>query len=81
MTSSSYDADAGYLLQQLSWKDRIAQRQIQVALMMFNWVLNDLAADYLSSVFTERNTSGCLKGLYTQIKCPITKNQLPKKEL
>ena len=81
MTSSSYDADAGYLLQQLSWEDRIAQRQIQVALMVFNWVLNDLAPDYLSSVFTERNTSGCLKGLYEQIKCPITKDQLPKKGL
>ena len=30
-TSSSYGADAGYLLQQLGWKDLIAQRQIQVA--------------------------------------------------
>ena len=34
-------ADAGYWLQQLGWKDLIAQRQIQVALMDFK-VLNDL---------------------------------------
>ena len=45
LTSSSYDADAGYLLQQLGWKDLIAQRQIQVALMVFK-ALNDLASDY-----------------------------------
>jgi len=32
LTSSSYDADAGYLLQQLSWKDLIAQHQTQVVL-------------------------------------------------
>ena len=30
LTSSFYGADAGYLLQQLGWKDLIAQRQIQV---------------------------------------------------
>ena len=47
LTSSSYDADAGYLLQQLGWKDLIAQCQIQVALMVFK-ALNDLAPDYLS---------------------------------
>ena len=34
LTSSSYDADAGYLLQQLGWRDLIAQRQIQVP---FKW--------------------------------------------
>ena len=37
-------ADAGYLLQQLGWKDLIAQRQIQVALIVFK-ALNDLAPD------------------------------------
>ena len=62
LTSSSYDADAGYLLQQLGWKDMIAQRQIQVALMVFK-ALNDLVPDYLSSMFTERSTQ-----LYKQIK-------------
>ena len=46
---SSYDADAGYLLQQLGWKDLIAQRRIQVALMVFR-ARNDLASDYLSSM-------------------------------
>ena len=56
-TSSSYDADARYLLQQLGWKDLIAQCQIQVALMVFK-ALNDLTPDYLSSMFTERRTSG-----------------------
>ena len=70
-SSGSYDADAGYLLQQLGWKDLIAQRQIQVALMVFK-ALNDLVPDYLSSMFTERRL--CLKGLYKQIKCPFTKN-------
>ena len=50
LTSSSYDAGAGYLLQQLGWKDLIAQRQIQVALMVFK-ALNDLVPDYLSSVY------------------------------
>ena len=34
VTSSSYDADAWYLLQQLRWKDTIAQRQIQEAVVM-----------------------------------------------
>ena len=45
LTSSSYDADARYLLQQLGWKDLITQRQIQVALMVFK-ALNYLAPDY-----------------------------------
>ena len=51
LTSSSYDADARYLLQQFDWKDLITQRQIQVALMVFK-ALNDLAPDYLSSMLT-----------------------------
>ena len=42
VTSSSYDADAGCLLQRLGWKDLIAQRQIQEALMVFK-ALNNLA--------------------------------------
>ena len=45
LISSSYVADARYLLQQLGWKDLITQRQIQVALMVFK-ALNDLAPDY-----------------------------------
>ena len=56
-SSSSYDADAGYLLQQLGWKDLIGQRQIQVGLMVFK-ALNDLVPDYLSSMFTERSRPG-----------------------
>ena len=44
-------------VQQLGWKDLITQRQIQVALMVFK-ALNDLAPDYLSSMFTKRSTSG-----------------------
>ena len=56
LTSSSYDANARYLLRQLGWKDQITQRQIQVALMLFK-ALNNLAPDYLSSMFTERSTS------------------------
>ena len=49
LTSSSYDADARYLLQQLGWKDLITQGQIQVVLIVFK-ALNDLAPDYLSSL-------------------------------
>ena len=64
LSSSSNDADAGYLLQQLGWKDLIAQRRIQVALIVFK-ALNDLVPDYFSSMFTERNT---------KIKCPLTNN-------
>jgi len=80
-TSSSYDADAGYLLQQLGWKDVISQCQVQVALMVFK-ALNDLAPDYLSSMFTERRTSGfALRDSTNKSQCPLTKNQLPKKEL
>ena len=56
VASSSYDADAGCLLQQLGWKDLIAQRQIQEALMVFKLYI--IWLDYLSSVFTERIGSG-----------------------
>ena len=52
MTSSPYDADAGYLLQQLDWKDLSTQCQIQVASMVFK-ALDDLVPDYLSSMFSE----------------------------
>ena len=54
--TSSYDADARYLLQELGWKDLITQRQIHVALMVFK-ALNDLVPDYLSSMFSERSRS------------------------
>ena len=54
MTFSSFDADTPYLLQQLGWKDLITQRQIQVALRLFK-ALNDLAPDYVSSMFTKRS--------------------------
>ena len=55
LTSSSYDPDAGYLLQRLGWKDLIAQRQIQVALMVFKalmmiWLLTSSLLCLLSSV-------------------------------
>lgn len=66
LTSSSYEADAGYLLQQLAWKDLNTQRQFQVALMVFK-ARNNLAPDNLSSMITERSTSGYI--LYKQIKC------------
>ena len=55
LTSSFYDADAGYLLQRLGWKDLIAQRQIQVALMVFKalimiWLLTTSPLCLLSAV-------------------------------
>ena len=58
LTSSRYDADAGYLLEQLDWKDLSTQRQIQVALKVFKTLINDLAHNYLSFMFTKRCTSG-----------------------
>ena len=58
-TSSSYDADAGCLLQRLRWKDLIAQCHIQEALMMVFKPINNLVPHYLySSMFTERIESG-----------------------
>ena len=84
LTSSSYDADAGYLLQQLGWKDLIAQRQIQVALMVFK-ALNDLAPDYLY-VYWAQYVRLCLQGLHKQsrehlVNVPLPRGQLPKKEV
>ena len=54
VTFSSYDADAGCLLQRFGWKDLIAQRQIQEAFK----ASNSLAPDYPSSMFTECIKSG-----------------------
>ena len=80
LTSSSYDADARYLLQQLGWKDLITQRQIQVASMVFK-ALNDLAPDHLSSMFTERSTSGYVLRDSTNklIKCPLPRTNYLKR--
>ena len=77
LTDSSFDADARYLLQQLGWKDLITQRQFQVALMVFK-ALNDLAPDYLSSMFTERSTSGyVLRDSTNKLNVPLpTKKEL-----
>ena len=54
LTSSSYDADAKGLIQQLGWKDLCTQRQIQKALMVYK-SLNGLVPEYLSSKFLKRN--------------------------
>ena len=71
LTFSYYDADAGCLLQQLGRKDLIAQHQIQVALMVFK-ALNDLAPDYLSSMFTERSKSGyVLRASTNKLNAPL----------
>ena len=79
LTSSSYDADARYLLQQLGWKDLITQRQIQVALMVFK-ALNDLAPDYLSSMFTERSTSGyVLRDSTNKLNVPLPRTNYLKR--
>ena len=73
LTSSSYDADARYLLQQLGWKDLITHCQIQVALMMFK-ALNDLAPDHLSAMFTERSASGyVLRDSTNKLNVPLPK--------
>ena len=76
LTSSSYDADARYLLQ-LGWKDLITQRQIQV--LVFK-ALNDLAPDYLSSMFTERSTSGyVLRDSTNKLNVPLPRTNYLKR--
>ena len=79
LTSSSYDADAGYLLQQLGWKDLIAQCQIQVALMVFK-ALNDRAPDYLSSMVSDRSTPGyVLRDSTNKLTVPLLRTNNPKR--
>ena len=58
-------------------EDLMTQPQIQVALMVFK-ALNDLAPDYLSSMFTERSTSGyVLRDSTNKLNVPLpTKNEL-----
>ena len=63
VASSSYDADAGCLLQRLGWKDLIAQRQIQQALMVFK-ALNNLASLPILYVYGTHRVRLCHKGLY-----------------
>ena len=75
LTSSSYDADAGYLLQQLGLKDLIAQRQIQVALMVFK-ARNDLAPDNLSSMITMRTSSYILKDSTNKLNVRLPRSNL-----
>ena len=78
LTSSSYDADARFLLQ-LGWKDLITQHQIQVALMVFK-ALNDLAPDHSSSMFTERSTSGyVLRDSTNKLNVPLPKTNYLKR--
>ena len=81
LTSCSYDADARYLLQKLSWKDLITQPQFQEALMVFK-ALNDLAPDHLSSMFTERSTSGyVLRDTTIILNVPFPRTNYLKKNL
>ena len=61
--SSSYDADARCLLQRLGWKDLIAQRQIQQALIVFK-ALNNLAWLTILYVYGTHRVRLCHKGLY-----------------
>ena len=63
VASSSYDADAGCLLQRLGWKDLIAQRQIQEALMVFK-ALHNLARLPILYVYGTDRVRQCHKGLY-----------------
>ena len=77
LTSSSYDADARYLLQHLGWKDLITQRQIQV--LVFK-ALKDLAPDYLFSMFTERSTSGyVLRDSTNKLNVPLPRTNYLKR--
>ena len=67
------------MLQQLDWKDLIAQRQIQVALMVFK-ALNDLVPDYLSSMFTEHSTPGyVLRDSTNKLNVPLPRTNYLKK--
>ena len=54
LTFSNFDADANSLLEKLGWDDLNQQRQFQKALMVFK-SLNNLAAEYQCSKFTNRN--------------------------
>ena len=77
LTSSSYDADARYLLQHLGCKDLITQRQIQV--LVFK-ALKDLAPDYLFSMFTERSTSGyVLRDSTNKLNVPLPRTNYLKR--
>ena len=67
------------MLQQLGWKDLIAQRQIQLGLMVFK-ALNDLVPDYLSSMFTERSTPGyVLRDSANKLNVPLPRTNYLKK--
>ena len=81
LTSSSYDAEASYLLQQLGWKDLITQHQIQAALMLFK-ALNGLAPE-LSSMFTvhsRHSMSGCvLRDSTNKLNVPLPRTNYLKR--
>ena len=51
---SSYDTNAGLLLERLGWKRLESQRQIQEAVMVYK-SLNGLVPTYLQSIFTDRS--------------------------
>ena len=81
-SSSTYDDDAGYLLQQLGWKDPIAQRQNQVALMVFK-ALNDLVPDYLrlqpdAALWFSRNFEKHVACIHRMASLYEARNQIQK---
>jgi hypothetical protein len=56
LTFFSYDTKADYLFEKLGWKKLECQRKFQKAVMVYK-SLNDLAPDYLNSMFIDRYRS------------------------
>ena len=71
---------SGCLLQRLRWKDLIAQRQTQEALMMIFKPINNLVLHYLSSMFTEIIEQGyAIKDSASKSHVPLPRTNYLKK--
>ena len=77
LTYSNYDADAGYLLKLLRWKNLASQQQIQRAIMVYN-SLHGLAPDYLWSKFERRETVYNLRDSEKKLNVPLPRTNYYK---
>ena len=57
---SPFDASSNHLLSTLSWERLSLRRKKQKALMMYK-TMNDLAPEYLQSLFSQRHSSYSLR--------------------
>ena len=60
ITKSPFDASSNHLLSTLSWDRLSLRRKKQKALMMYK-TMNDLALEYLQSLFSQRHSAYNLK--------------------